>query len=99
MRTTQQKFFDRLSAIAAAHDLDVRVDYQWGNVGTGYIESPDSLTPILTFEWSHTGSYFTFHSKPAALEKADHGLHKPDGELDALLDRIDNYLKEAPVAR
>jgi len=100
MRTTQGKFFDRLVAIAGAHDLDVRVDYQWPNVGVGYIESQDSLTPILTFEWSHTGEFFTFKSRPVELEKASHGLHRPDGgDLDALLARIDEYLtKEALVA-
>lgn len=99
MRTTQKKFFDRLQAIVEAHHLDLRVDYRWANVGTGYIEDPDAFGPLLTFEWDHTGNYLTFKSKPVALEKATHGLHKPDGELDDLLARIDTYLKEAPVAR
>ena len=59
-RSTQQKFFEALEAIAEKHGVEVINDRQWANTGTVRIERATEFTPLVRFYYGFQDTYAYF---------------------------------------
>lgn len=92
-RTTQDKFFDQLEAIAFRYKLEIINDQRFSNCGTVRLEKHQEFKPLVTFNYDfqsggHDGPYASFDQCSPLFGDRNGGTSFPYVKPEELYSRV-----------